>query len=541
MSKFYTFVDELENAIFQRYYNENGDEVVEKVDSYNYKIYVEHPKGDSDQITLKNGKLKELKFDKINDLRTFYKENKDLMKLHGNDSAVHQFIANEYQGDVLQTCNVKILNYDIEVSHGENTKAFSDDYIISLSDGNNVIYKTIKEVREHYDDYKQLKVFDICQNDWLDFHDTGYYVQELGFSNPIDADQEIITISAKLFGDHPFHTFGTKPLEEYDNPNGVYIQCKDEKDLLAKFIKYWRDSNPQFITGWNIENFDNVYLINRIINVLGEKVPSMLSPFYGKVRNNSRLIKQKKMDNGQVKYEIFGITTFDYIELYKKYNPEKQESYKLDHIGEVEVEQRKVNYDEYGRNLMKMYNGTITVDMDSDWNDLDEIMRYARAKELIKAQLKEFGYEKEYGSVISKIDINKVNFKNLHKLSNDQLKGIFNYCDERVKTLSYKKFISYNEQDANIVELIDNVKSFIKLGIRVGHMSKSRMREIFGTVSPWDNMIYSRLLVDNRQIPPRELFEKSEKFAGAYVKDPIIGKHKWLVSFDYASLDCMGR
>lgn len=332
-NKFYTFVGEMDNAIYQRYYDENKNEVFEKVEKYNYTLYAEHPSGDSGFKSLDDKPLKEISFQTPKDLKKFYRENKDLIQLHGNDSPVHQFIAKEYAYDVKQTCPVKILNFDLEVEHSQ------------------------------------------------------------GFPDPQEANQEIITISVKEFGDDKkFYSFGTKPLEEYDNPNGEYIQCKNEQELIAKFMRLWRDINPQIITGWNIDGFDIPYLINRIKKVLGSKFAPYLSPFYDKVRSNDKLITEKVNSQDQINYEIFGITSFDYIELYKKYNYAKQESYKLDYIGEVEIGQKKVNFDEYGKSLMRLYDGDIIVDMKTPFKELDKIMKYARVREVFKRRLAEVGY-----------------------------------------------------------------------------------------------------------------------------------------------------
>ena len=477
-SKFYTFVGEMDNAIFHRYYDENKEENFEKVEKYNYTLYVEHPNGDSKFKTLHGKALKEIVFRKPRDMKRFYRENKDLMKIHGNDSAIHQFIAKEYPYDVKQTCPVKILNFDIEVEHSE------------------------------------------------------------GFPDPVYANQEIMSISVKQFGSETkFYSLGTKPLEEYDNENGEYIQCKNEQELIARFMKLWKDINPQFVTGWNIDGFDIPYLINRIKKVLGKKFTSYLSPFYDKVRDNDKLIIETvNKTNKDINYTIFGITSFDYIELYKKYHPVKQESYKLDFIGEIDVNQKKVNFDEYAKSLMRLYNGDIITDMKSSYDDLDNTMKYAVIRDTLKRRLNECGYFNDFGTDVDKFKLEDFDFDKVDDLDNDRLKMYYNHADERVKTLSYKKFIMYNEQDANIVELIDNKMKYIKQGIRVGHMSKSRMQEIFGTVSPWDNMIYSRLLAKNQQIPAREAHDKDEKFAGAYVKDPILGMHRWVATVDLKSL-----
>lgn len=479
--KFYTFVGTMDNAVYHRYYDENKNEVCEKVEEYDYTLYIEHHSEKSGYKSLLGRNLKEFMFPTPQDLSKFYRENKDMFSIHGNDSAVQQFIAKEYNYDVKQTCPVNILNFDLEVEHSQ------------------------------------------------------------GFPDPQKGEQEILSVSVKKFGaDEVMYSIGTKPLVEYDNPNGKYIQCKDEKEVIVQFLKIWKDINPQIITGWNIDNFDIPYLVNRIKNVFGKKALSHLSPFKDKVKNNDKLITEKLV-NDKIQYEIFGITSYDYIELYQKYNLQKQESYKLDYIGEVEISQRKVNFDEYKKSLMNLYNGEITTDLKTPFAELDTIMKFARIREVSRRRLAQVGYTIEndtkfLGEDVYSFELDSFDFQLIKDGDNDTLKGIYNYCDERVKTLSYKKFVMYNEQDANIVELIDNKKKYIKQAVRVAHMSRSRLRDIFGTVAPWDNMLYARLLAKGIQIPPRESFEKDEKFTGAYVKDPILGFHKWIVSFDYKSL-----
>ena len=65
---------------------------------------------------------------------------------------------------------------------------------------------------------------------------------------------------------------------------------------------------------------------------------------------------------------------------------------------------------------------------------------------------------------------------------------------------------------------------------------KVNYTDILGTVRYWDVVIYNHLRKKNIVIPQKTNNTKSEKFEGAYVKDPIIGMHKWVMSFDLNSL-----
>jgi hypothetical protein len=131
-SKFYTFVGALDNAIYHRYYDDNKNEVIEKVEEYDYTLYVEHKTGTSIHKSLQGKELKEFYFNNPSDMSKFYRENKDIFKIHGNDSAVHQFIAKEYSYDVKQTCNVNVLNFDLEVEHGDGLKRYQDNHQVRV-------------------------------------------------------------------------------------------------------------------------------------------------------------------------------------------------------------------------------------------------------------------------------------------------------------------------------------------------------------------------------------------------------------------------
>ena len=47
-------------------------------------------------------------------------------------------------------------------------------------------------------------------------------------------------------------------------------------------------------------------------------------------------------------YEIIGVETLDYLQMYRKFTYTNQESYRLDHIEFVELGERKLDYSEQG-------------------------------------------------------------------------------------------------------------------------------------------------------------------------------------------------
>lgn len=167
-----------------------------------------------------------------------------------------------------------------------------------------------------------------------------------GFPDPVRAEQEVLSITMKRFG-QPSISLG---LEQLNRPG--YFKCHDEADLLETFLTFYERRIPDIITGWNVELFDITYLVNRISKILDSKAPNRLSPFAGKCRNP---IQEKTDYRGEAYYKILGVTTVDYLELYKKFSPDKQESYRLGYIAEEELGDTKVDLEPWGNSLMRLY------------------------------------------------------------------------------------------------------------------------------------------------------------------------------------------
>jgi DNA polymerase elongation subunit (family B) len=113
----------------------------------------------------------------------------------------------------------------------------------------------------------------------------------------------------------------------------VYF-CVDETDLLHKFINSYEQIRPTIISGWNSNGFDVPYLYNRIRQVCGKGTANRLSPI-GRVKYSDRMER----------YKIAGVSSLDYLDLYKKFTYAQQPNYRLDTIGRLEVGMGKVDYD----------------------------------------------------------------------------------------------------------------------------------------------------------------------------------------------------
>lgn len=272
---------------------------------------------------------------------------------------------------------------------------------------------------------------------------------ENGFPQPETASEEITAITIRCNGKSVIFGCGTFITDDRDI---TYIKCRDEIDLIKRFILEWSSDYPDAITGWHIKFFDIPYLINRINKLLGETWSKRLSP-WGRIHTRTVVVNNKEHEC----YVLLGVATLDYFELYRKFAPNgmSQESYRLDHICEVEIGEKKLQFE---------------------------------------------------GS--------------LHKLYKD----------------NFQKFIEYNNRDTFLVEKLDDKLKLLDLAFTLAYDSKSNFEDVFTQTRMWDAIIHHHLLEKNIVVPPAEKKEKAEAYVGAYVKEPIVGKHTWIASFDLNSL-----
>ncbi len=333
-------------------------------------------------------------------------------------------------------------------------------------------FGSITEAREFIKQYKEVPDFDIYGNsrflyqyiaeqhpEFVKFDSSKIRVftidietaAENGFPDIESADQEILAISIKDSFTGRITVWGARPFDNKD-PEVDYMHFRSEESMLGAFLEYWQENYPDVITGWNVQLFDMPYIRNRIDRILGEKFTKLLSP-WRLVSTREIYIKGRR----QFAVDTLGISTLDYLELYKKFTYQNQESYRLDHICMVELGQKKLDHSEYDT-------------------------------------FKEF-YENDW-----------------------------------------QKFIEYNIHDVRLVDKLDDKMKLIDLAYTMAYDAKVNYEDVFSQVRMWDNYIYVELLKRNIAIPPKKQNDKSEKYAGAYVKEPKAGRYDWVVNFDLNSL-----
>ena len=100
----------------------------------------------------------------------------------------------------------------------------------------------------------------------------------------------------------------------------------------------------------------------------------------------------------------------------------------------------------------------------------------------------------------------------------------------------FQKFMEYNVRDVDLIVMLEEKMKLLELALALAYSAKVNYEDVFSQVRTWDQIIYHHLRGEGIVIPPKKGGKKDEQYVGAYVKDPIVGMHDWIVSFDLNSL-----
>ena len=225
-----------------------------------------------------------------------------------------------------------------------------------------VRFESVKEARAFAEKYKHIENFEVHGYDRYLYQfiskefpkEVDYEVKSLkitsldievacenGFPNVQECSEPLLSITVQDYISRKIKVWGTKPYT--NNRDDVeYVLCNGEEHLLSCFIDYWITNFPDILTGWNVELYDVPYICGRLERLFGEKEMKQMSP-WGIVHREEMEIKGRE----QILYNMFGINVVDYLDLYKKFTYTNQESYRLDHIANVELGQRKLDHSEF--------------------------------------------------------------------------------------------------------------------------------------------------------------------------------------------------
>lgn len=99
----------------------------------------------------------------------------------------------------------------------------------------------------------------------------------------------------------------------------------------------------------------------------------------------------------------------------------------------------------------------------------------------------------------------------------------------------FRLFVDYNIKDVELIERMEEKLGLITLVLTMAYLGGVNYQDTLGTTAIWDSIIYRRLARSKIAIVPSVLKE-TDKFPGGYVKEPHVGMHDWVMSFDLNSL-----
>jgi DNA polymerase I len=165
-----------------------------------------------------------------------------------------------------------------------------------------------------------------------------------GFPEPDDAEQPIVCLTSHDSYDDEYIVWlydapvggvdAPEALEQYDplaDQADYEVRTFDsEERMLRSFLEYIDDTDPDVLTGWNFEDFDAPYLVNRLEN---------LGLSYDRLSRVNEV-----WAGGWGGPDVKGRVVFDLLYAYKRTQFTELESYRLDAVGEQELGVGKERY-----------------------------------------------------------------------------------------------------------------------------------------------------------------------------------------------------
>ena len=109
----------------------------------------------------------------------------------------------------------------------------------------------------------------------------------------------------------------------------------DEAEMLEDYVGYIETTDPDYLTGWNFDDFDAPYLIDRI---------DRLASRHGSLDSDRLSRVDEVWDSGWGGPDIKGRVVFDLLYAYQRTQFSELDSYRLDAVGEEELGVGKERY-----------------------------------------------------------------------------------------------------------------------------------------------------------------------------------------------------
>lgn len=119
-----------------------------------------------------------------------------------------------------------------------------------------------------------------------------------------------------------WHPTIVTPTQNKSNSHSFYL-FKSEAQMATRFLEFLQETDPDIITGWNLNKFDAPYLINRLNNLAQRN----------ELLNGAEALSPlSEVQNDRGYWKVRGRTMLDLMVYYRNYVPGEKESWRLDFV-----------------------------------------------------------------------------------------------------------------------------------------------------------------------------------------------------------------
>ena len=208
-------------------------------------------------------------------------------------------------------------------NHKDNPSAYESDLNEEVRTLIDLYYESDLVSKGHRDFFFDIETAK-DENGYSTIHDVRTAITSIAYYDKIGNDRRVLILDEQ-----------NRIKEREIQGNGYVLEIfRDERDLLTRFINIFAAVQPTVITGWNTDGYDIPYLLGRAKKVLGVNAIKKLSPA-GIVDYNPK----------KEKWKIFGVSSLDYLKLYKNFTYSELPNYRLDTVAKLELGRGKVEYE----------------------------------------------------------------------------------------------------------------------------------------------------------------------------------------------------
>lgn len=381
----YTYINLIGNNIYTSKYT-NGKKVYEKDNRFQPYFFLKTRKESKYKSFPKNENVDKINCLNINDfsnaLRTYPKN--FVVGNIGRELPIVEKIREDDLAHDFDAAKIKVLFYDIEVwsEKGFPKPEHVEHPVVSISgldrsNGNIFLWALTDEFQAidwfvekypEFEDAKTLreveKLIPIAKTSYLEKYNKKKEEVEETIRNKMKEFREIISKKHRAVGEEipeeeehiEFYVEKDKEFlkniekkielwlevdENYRRASTMTIKSfQFEEELLSDFFSFVSQNEYDAIVGWNSDFFDDPYILNRGIKLLGNKESKKISPFQYLKKKELEKLDGSKLNS----YEIVGISQVDYLQLDKKYTQNKRDSYKLEDVSQSVAGIGKIQY-----------------------------------------------------------------------------------------------------------------------------------------------------------------------------------------------------